>query len=214
MYQFYLGEILLPISPNKVTITTGSQNRTYTLIDGEEINIPECQKLRIITFEALIPYQNYPFANYVYDYIDGDTYLEKIEALKKDNKVFQFVITRLRGQKTYHFTDIRAIIEEIKVIEESSNGFDLKIQLTLKEYREYGAKFLTNNNISTIRQQDNAPTVKGDYSVILGDSLWKIAKKYYGDGSKWKNIYEANKSIILDPNKLSVGMNLTIPEVN
>lgn len=34
------------------------------------------------------------------------------------------------------------------------------------------------------------------YTVSSGDSLWKIAQKQYGDGSKWKKIYDANKDTI------------------
>ena len=34
------------------------------------------------------------------------------------------------------------------------------------------------------------------YTVKSGDCLWNIAKKFYGSGSKWKTIYNANKSAI------------------
>lgn len=212
MYQFYLGEILLPIAPEKVTITTGSQSHCYTLADGREINIPESPKLRTISFEALIPYREYPFAKYVSGYKDGDTLRESIEALKNNNTVFQFVITRLRGQKAYHYTDIRSTLEDIKVTESAGNGLDIKMALTIKEYREFGAKFVTGNN--TIRQQDNAPKLNSNYVVKNGDSLWNIAKIYYGDGSRWRDIYNANTDVIANPVFIKEGMEIVIPEVN
>ena len=34
------------------------------------------------------------------------------------------------------------------------------------------------------------------YTIKSGDTLWKIAKKFYGKGSKWNTIYKANKDII------------------
>ena len=37
------------------------------------------------------------------------------------------------------------------------------------------------------------------YRVKLGDSLWKIAIKFYRDGYQWRRIYEANKEKIKDP---------------
>ncbi len=52
------------------------------------------------------------------------------------------------------------------------------------------------------------------YTVVAGDSLSKIAQKFYGDGSEqsWRKIYDANKAVIgPDPNQLQVGMILTIP---
>lgn len=50
-----------------------------------------------------------------------------------------------------------------------------------------------------------------EYITKEGDSLWKIAKNQYGDGNKWKNIYELNKEKIKNPNKLKANLKLTIP---
>lgn len=41
----------------------------------------------------------------------------------------------------------------------------------------------------------NAPS-GGSYTVVKGDSLWKIASRYYGSGSKWQTIYNANQSVV------------------
>jgi nucleoid-associated protein YgaU len=51
------------------------------------------------------------------------------------------------------------------------------------------------------------------YTIAAGDSLGKIAKKFYGHEDQWKKIYDANKSAIgPDPAKLKVGTTLQIPE--
>ena len=47
--------------------------------------------------------------------------------------------------------------------------------------------------------------------VVKGDTLWKIAQKYYGDGSLYPNIFEANRDILKDPNLIKVGQKLRIP---
>ncbi len=49
------------------------------------------------------------------------------------------------------------------------------------------------------------------YTVRKGDTLQKISKKFYGFYSRWPRIYEANKDVIPDPNRLSEGMRLRIP---
>jgi len=51
------------------------------------------------------------------------------------------------------------------------------------------------------------------YKVQSNDSLFKIAKKYYGDGKKWYKIFEANKDSMPDPDSLYVGQKLLIPDV-
>lgn len=50
------------------------------------------------------------------------------------------------------------------------------------------------------------------YTVQSGDTLSKIAKQFYGNASQYNKIFEANRNILSDPNKISVGQELTIPE--
>lgn len=52
-----------------------------------------------------------------------------------------------------------------------------------------------------------------EYTVKPGDNLWKIAKTYLKNGSEYRKIYEANKSVIKDEKSLSVGWKLIIPDV-
>ena len=49
------------------------------------------------------------------------------------------------------------------------------------------------------------------YVVVEGDSLSKIARREYGDGNKWRTIYEANKHLINDPDLIYPGQELKIP---
>jgi nucleoid-associated protein YgaU len=55
-----------------------------------------------------------------------------------------------------------------------------------------------------------APAEK-TYEVRAGDSLSKIAKQEYGDANEWNRIFEANKDILKDPNKIFPGQKLKIP---
>lgn len=50
------------------------------------------------------------------------------------------------------------------------------------------------------------------YTVLAGDNLSKIAKKFYGDANKWKKIFEANKDTIKNPDLIKVGQVLRVPE--
>lgn len=57
-----------------------------------------------------------------------------------------------------------------------------------------------------------AETTGQSYTVKSGDSLWAIAKKYYGSGAMYTKIYEANKDIIgKNPNLIYPGQQLIIP---
>ena len=55
------------------------------------------------------------------------------------------------------------------------------------------------------------PTAARTYEVQKGDSLWKIAAHVYGDGNKWKAIFEANRDKIKNPDLIHPGDVLTLP---
>ena len=61
------------------------------------------------------------------------------------------------------------------------------------------------------KKADNATPPPGEHVVKTGDNLWKISKKYYGKGSQWKRIYEANKTVIKKKDFLEPGTVLVIP---
>ncbi len=60
--------------------------------------------------------------------------------------------------------------------------------------------------------QASANVIEGStYTVVKGDSLWKIAVRTYQDGYKWSLIADANKDKLANPNAIEVGMVLNLP---
>ncbi len=51
------------------------------------------------------------------------------------------------------------------------------------------------------------------HTVKSGESLSKIAKLYYGDPMKYKNIFEANRNILKNPDIIHPGQELVIPNI-
>lgn len=50
-----------------------------------------------------------------------------------------------------------------------------------------------------------------EYTVVSGDSLSAIAKREFGDASRWKEIYEANRETIKNPDLIHPGQKLRLP---
>lgn len=59
--------------------------------------------------------------------------------------------------------------------------------------------------------QGEATTASTTHTVISGDTLWKIAQHYYGKGNDYMKIFEANRDLLDDPDKIKVGQVLQIP---
>ena len=56
----------------------------------------------------------------------------------------------------------------------------------------------------------NTPTLR-IHKVVAGDTLSKIARKYYGKAGDYMKIFEANKDKLKDPDKIFPGQDLIIP---
>lgn len=212
MYMFFVGGCLLPIAPAKITTNINNQNKTINLINDGEINLIKSAGLTTIEFDALLPRKNYSF---VHEYIKNGTielFIQHFNSLKEAQKPFQFIIVRNMDKgDIYESTNICVTLEEFTTIEDASNGCDVLIKIKLKEYKTYGTKFFnvnaykdtfdTNTNTVTtvVRESNSSPAPTGSsssYTVVKGDCLWNIAKHFYGDGSKYPTIYDANKSLI------------------
>ena len=69
-----------------------------------------------------------------------------------------------------------------------------------------------NNGLGWVKESDLTPinTTPGNYyTVVRGDTLWGIAKKFYGDGSRYPEIAKANN--ISNPDLIYAGQKLLIP---
>lgn len=49
------------------------------------------------------------------------------------------------------------------------------------------------------------------YTVVAGDNLSKIARHFYGSANAWKQIFDANRDQLTDPDRIQPGQTLKIP---
>jgi nucleoid-associated protein YgaU len=63
----------------------------------------------------------------------------------------------------------------------------------------------------TASVDSTAERVGETYTVQKGDSLSKIAKQHLGDANAWKKIFEANRDVLDDPDKIFPGQTLKLP---
>lgn len=221
-YYFYLGKMLCPVAPSKLQLKISNQNKTMTLINEGEINILKTPGLTEISFDILIPNVKYPFAVYKSGFKNAKHFLDKLENLKTKKKPFQFIVTRtLPNGKMLFNTNMKVSLEDYKPVEDASEGFDVTVSITLKQYRKFATKTCKikkkgKSKKKSASKKKTRETTKDTsknqtYKVVKGDCLWNIAKKFYGDGSKYTVIYNANKDKIKNPNLIYPGQVLTIP---
>lgn len=69
--------------------------------------------------------------------------------------------------------------------------------------------YSTTSSSSSTSSASSTPANKAVVTIKKNDSLWKLAQQYYGDGSKWTKIQNANNGV--NPNRLQVGQQIVIP---
>lgn len=221
-YYFYLGNVLLPIPPKKLELKISNQNKTYDLMNYSEINVLKNPGLTSIEFEVLLPNVKYPFAMYKNNFQNAKYYLGVLENLKVNKSAFQFIVIRKfpNGNSIFD-TNIKVSIEDYTITDSTDEGFDTKVKIKLKQYREYSTKTVqvtikqykppvVTRTVTTNNTAASKPSGQ-NYAVKSGDCLWNIAKKYYGNGSKYTTIYNANRDKIKNPNLIYPGQVLWIP---
>ena len=199
MYLFYLKNLLLPIAPESFSIKYKSNNKTISLINGEEINIPKHPGLSEISFKCIIPRRKYPFA--VYDkglFLPLEQFTRTFKTLIYGQVPFLFVIKKI---PRFYAEDLsmRVTMESYEILDEAVNGDDVLILLNLKEYVNYSTKsaVITEENQAVFSEE--RPVYfepKNTYIVKQNDTLWKIAKTNLGDGGRYREIYQLNREAI------------------
>ncbi len=224
-YRVHLGKCLLPVPPGKIQAKINGNNKTVNLINDGEINILKNKGLTEIEFECEIPQMKYPYAYYKSKFKDAGYFMEVFKELKDSRKPFQFMIFRdCPGVKKLVNTDMTVTLEDYRITEDAKEGLDFQVKISLKEWRGYGTKTADvqivagkpQASVDPTRETANAPANASaqSYTVVSGDSLWGIAKRFYGDGSKYMVIYQANAGVIGgNPNLIYPGQVLTIPAV-
>ncbi len=105
---------------------------------------------------------------------------------------------------------LKANSDKIKKPTELRVGMELTLP-TLAETKSINTTTQTATSSTTQTNQRNSDSARS-YTVQKGDTLFGIAQKELGNGSKWKTILNANKSLLKgDAGNLKPGMKLTIP---
>lgn len=137
---------------------------------------------------------------------DAAKKLKKIEALHQSGKYVKYV-----GRNTLS----KAIITTLDTNHPNTIQGGCAFTMDITEIRVAKSPLKKKKKAAVKKQvtkKSKKNTKTKTYTVKRGDTLWAIAKKYYGSGSKYPKIVAANKSKIKNPNLIKVGWKLKIPQ--
>ncbi|MBY2477409.1 LysM peptidoglycan-binding domain-containing protein [Clostridioides difficile] len=196
-----------PILPPSFEINGNATINTSNILGVGDIAVFGGLGLKTIELSSFFPNQEYSFCNYngfpkPYDCVN------LIQGWMKEGFILRFIITETN-------VNFECIIADFNYKEQDCSR-DVYFNLSLKEYRRIKISKV-NAKDDDLSSSIDLPITKGfetkqkTHKVIEGDTLFKIAKKYYGNGDLWQKIYEANKDKIKSPNIIQNGWILIIP---
>ena len=201
------GTMQLPVNPAELTVRYQGNNLRTEVVKLGEINILRDRKLAAVSFPALLPGDDY------YPFIIG-----RWRPPTQIASYFRGAIERK--------TAIRFVVSGIGInmrvsVEDTTNKWaagdheSIILPLSLLEYRSYGASTLKIPAATGAAPKAGQPPRPSDkaqssaHTVSSGDTLWAIAQKHLGDGSRYPEIAALNN--IANPNLIYPGTTLKLP---
>ena len=223
--EIYLGtdndKIRFPVVPSSIGVNRSNNIDTQSVLKLGEVPIFNGTSLKTIELTSFFPNQEYSFCDYT-GFMKPYQFSEKIQKWMYEGKPLRIIVTDSP-------TNMQCLIQQFDTVEQDGTR-DLYFTLNLVEYRPIEVPNLSNNNASssstsnssnnsqnTSRPSEtstNSNNQQKSHKVVKGDSLWDIAQKYYGNGSLYPKIKEANKTkypSLSKSNVIYTNMELIIP---
>ncbi|EHQ88294.1 LysM peptidoglycan-binding domain-containing protein [Desulfosporosinus youngiae] len=207
--SLYSETIELPVMPGALEIGEGGNNKTYDIVALGEINVIKNPKLSEYAFSSFFPAQRYPFVT-VQPLLLPYEYVKLILKWMKSREPIRFVFI----SDTFDINTL-ASIEGFDWKEEAGRSGDIDYSLKLKKYVPYSARRAV--SISTLQtatastqtiqapERPNEQQTPKTYTLVAGDTLWAVAQKQLGNGSRWPELQSLNGISDADIKRLQIG---------
>lgn len=139
------------------------------------------------------------------------------EAKAKSSDAAELEALMKQQRENYLKTTVNTLDFDVHNLEVDLNDDTVTVYGQVDSQAEKEKVILAVGNVEGIASVDDRLSVENPepeskfYTVESGDSLSKIAKEFYGDAMKYPLIFEANKPMLSDPNKIYPGQVLRIP---
>src|SRR5690606_26349252 len=203
----------LPVNPPEIEIQEQGQGNTYNIISLGEINVIKEPKLAEITFESFFPAQPYPFV-VGEELLTPASYVDMITSWMRNKQIARLIMTD-------GAVDINMLvsIEDFAWREVGGAVGDIEYELTLKRYVHYAPKQVQikvqqSQQKAVAQKKQTRPQTKPQLKIHVlkkGETLWGLAKRYLGSGTRWREIANLNGIKDSQVRRLPIGLKVKIP---
>ncbi|MBV8843674.1 MAG: LysM peptidoglycan-binding domain-containing protein [Bryobacterales bacterium] len=135
--------------------------------------------------------------------------------LEQMKQKYASVLTMIQQQEVrlshVHIQDNKLFIQGVAPSDQAKNNVWDQIKLVNPNWSQELTADITVDPAAQSTQSSAGATAGRTYTVQAGDSLSKISKQFYGNANDYMKIFEANRDVLSDPNKINPGQTLKIP---
>ena len=194
------GEITLPVTPESYNVSTEMSVQVIDVYELGQYAAPTYPTLQTIKIECLLPSSA---RSYCVSYTEQSALVKWLDARLKEKTRLRYIVSGTAVNVPVYLVGL--------AYGEKDGTNDLYATLTLREYRTLSApEVLAGTGDTGARETSPQQTAAGTHIVKSGDTLWAIAKKYYGDGSLCYKLAAYNG--IKNANLISVGQVIRLPD--
>lgn len=194
-------QIRVPWLPATIEYTAGEMTTAkYDILNRGEVQVPAGTGLAKISWESQFPGKNRSKSYLMRGaWSDPSKYHKILESWLAKGTSLNVMVTGYPINKDVYLTSYKATpgggFGDIEYSVEFTEERDISIT-SRKLSTSSGASKPKKTNKDTNKKTKRKSKSYTTYTIKSGDTLWGIARKKLGNGSKWKTIYNRNKSII------------------
>lgn len=203
----------LPVNPEEIKKTQKLSIEKYQVLKSGQVSVPKFPELWTYEFSCELPHQEVHYMESG-SRADPDRYIRAITKAQRKKKPVQLIYSN--GETDDE--SVKVLIESCTITEKAGEEGDKYLSLSFVQYKTPSKKYVAVvTPAGTVAQpqtpQPANPAVEQGktYTVQKGDTLWKIAKQFYGNGSRYPKIVSANSDKIKNPNLIYPGQTFSIP---
>lgn len=195
--------IYFTVNPAEIAISRPNRNRVLSLAMGGTVNVWAGRGLREVKLTTFLPWETSPF----YDGQSPETVLAMLKRWQDSGDPVRLILSGSDINDAFLIEDVTEVLRE--------GDKDVGLSVTLREYKFKsalaalaGGRAEAGSGGPAAFAREDERTVPATYTVKKGDTLWDIACRFYGDGTKWGTLAEKNG--VADPRRLQIGKVLTL----
>lgn len=196
-------QLTMPVTPDHWTVELGREVEQLDMAQTGQVNLPGLQALFNEQNTFLLPSsaRNYTSAGY-----SGQPYaiVDTLVRWSSDGDMLRLIVTGTP-------VNVPVLLGPVRFGEQDGTG-DVYVTLVMRQYRVLAAETTQRAETGNNGRAEPQTAVQADrtYTVVKGDTLWGICRRFYGQGSLAYRLAACNG--IKNANLIYPGQRVTIPD--